>query len=1181
MGCGAPLAQSCPACGTEAPAQARFCMSCGAELAQDAAADGASADSGARRDASSPSEERRTVTVLFADLSGYTAVSERLDHETVKGLTERCLTRLSAEVERFGGHVDKYIGDNVMALFGAPVAHEDDAERAVRAAFGMQAAMSELNRGIAEDFGFELPLRIGVNTGEVLAGHVGEAYTVVGDAVNVAARLQAQAPAGGILVGERTQRSSDHAIDYEQLAPLSLKGKAEPVAAFEAVQPREHAQPSHRPSSRAPLVGRQGELTQLQGMFERIVREGAPHLVTVVGQAGVGKSRLLAEFEGRLAHEPQPIRLLRGRCLAFGSSVVYWPLAEMLQAECAIAEGDSGAQARAKLLTRLAPLLSGEGGDGDGDQAERRLAPLARLLGAQTAGEDDVAELEDSRSARESFFGTVRAVLEALARERTLLLAWEDIHWADEGTLDLIEYLAQWLRAPVLQVALARDELLERRPSWSTVRRSTTTTFLEPLARDEVRQLIERLLNSDERSAVLPEALAERSGGNPLFAESMVQRIAEEGGATAAELPDTVQGLLAARLDSLERFERQLVSHAAVIGRTFWESALQPLATAADADLGATLLALREKDIIVPDESAHVEGERELAFKHVLIRDVAYEMLPKAVRARKHAEVGAFIEQRAGGRGEGVVALLAEHYGRAATLAADVRLEAAELAQLRAKALEFSEAAGDAAAALFANREALAHYESAAAFADADDPTVLRIAEKCGDIELRMGRVEPAIAAWERCLEYYRRGEELEHVAELHRKIGAALAHKGERKQAIEHHQQGINLIKDLPPSLALVRLYEEAAWLYMQVGDNMLAIYASEKALRLAETLGEARAASRAHGIFGRVFGRIGDTAKARENLERAVALARDSDAGETVLALLALGHSLEHAEGDYEGAGSCYQEALALAERIGDVPAQIELQSALAQLAFYRCDWDEVRRASDASARLAESEGLVGKLCLSNTLRGLLAWRDGKLEDSARLFRRADELAEQVGWSEVSFSALLGLAVTLRDAGDLPGAEQTLARALAICERAGLIPQSVRVHSALALVCVLSDRAEAAAEAAERAAGLAERLHEPVGQACAREARGIVADYDEAVRSLQDARADWERLGRPLDVARCEMLLGRRLLDQDAAAAAQTLQRAAAAYDALGFAHLADRARALATPEAGAIRAGARAVS
>jgi tetratricopeptide (TPR) repeat protein len=647
----------------------------------------------------------------------------------------------------------------------------------------------------------------------------------------------------------------------------------------------------------------------------------------------------------------------------------------------------------------------------------------------------------------------------------------------------------------------------------------------------------------------------------------MVRRLSEEDSAIAAELPHSVQALLAARLDSLEPFQRRLLAHAAVIGRTFWEGALVPVAEAEGGDLQAALSALREKDLVVAGEGSALAGEPELAFKHVLIRDVAYEMLPKAVRARKHAEVGAFIERRAGERSEGVVALLAEHYGRAATLAAEVRLPAPELVELRGKALDFSEVAGDAAASLFANREALTYYEASAAFADAGDPALLRIAERCGDIELRLGRVEPAIEAWERCLAHYSEQNELEHVAELHRKIGAALAHKGERKQAIEHHQQGINLIKDLPPSLALVRLYEEAAWLYMQVGDNMLAIYASEKALRLAETLGEARAASRAHGIFGRVFGRIGDTVKARENLERAVALARDSDAGETVLALLALGHSLEHSEGDYEGAGACYEEALALAERIGDVPARIELQSALAQLAFYRCDWPEVERASDASAGLAEREGLIGKLCLSNHSRGLLRWRDSELEQSAQLFVRADQLAEQVGWSEVSFSALLGLAVTLRDRGDLPAAEETLGRALAVCERAGLIPQSIRVHAALALVCELAGRDDAASEAAERATSLAARVHEPVGQACALEAQGIVAEPAEAAEALEQARAAWERLGRRLDVARCDMLLGRRLLERDPQAGADALARAASAYDELGVRHLAESSRALVT--------------
>src|SRR5439155_10188146 len=275
-------------CGADAPAQARFCPSCGSALEESgapapaASAATAAGDAAAAReaagvsDAAAPSEERRTVTVLFADLSGYTAVAERLDHETVKALTDRCLTRLAGEVQRFGGHVDKYIGDNVMAVFGAPVAHENDPERAVRAAFGMQAAMAELNRGIAPEFGFELPLRIGVNTGEVLAGRVGDAYTVVGDTVNVAARLQTAAPAGGILVGERTHRSSEAAVHYQELPPLQLKGKADPVPAWGAVELRDADQPRERPIHGAALVGRDAELSQLETIFERVHRDAAP-----------------------------------------------------------------------------------------------------------------------------------------------------------------------------------------------------------------------------------------------------------------------------------------------------------------------------------------------------------------------------------------------------------------------------------------------------------------------------------------------------------------------------------------------------------------------------------------------------------------------------------------------------------------------------------------------------------------------------------------------------------------------------------------------------------------------------------------------------------------------------------------------------------------------------------------
>jgi tetratricopeptide (TPR) repeat protein len=663
----------------------------------------------------------------------------------------------------------------------------------------------------------------------------------------------------------------------------------------------------------------------------------------------------------------------------------------------------------------------------------------------------------------------------------------------------------------------------------------------------------------------LVSSVAARAGGNPLFAEEMVRRLVEEGSSSASELPETVTAVLAARLDALPRLERRLLAHAAVIGRTFWEGALADVATAEGGDLREALQALSSKDLIVAGESGVLSGEPELAFKHVLIRDVAYRMLPKAVRAHKHFEVGCFIEERAGERADEVVALLAEHFGRAAHLGAELKLERARLEPYRHKALRYLEAAGDAARAFYSNEEALSHYEAASSQADGDEGLEAKIDEKRGDVLLTLGRVDAAIELWERCLAYHRGQEDLERVAELHRKIGAALAHKGERREAIAHHQKGINLIKDGPPSTALVRLYEEAAWLYMQTGDNMLAIYAAEKALRLAEQGGEASAASRAHGIFGRVFGRIGDTVKARENLERAVELARGAESHETVLALLALGHHLESAEGDYSGAAAAYEEGLALAREIGEVPAQVELHGALSEIAIYACDWERAGSECTRAVGLGEREGLTGKLCLPYALEGLLRWREGDFEGSERRLRRAHALAEQVGSSEASFTALYGLATMLRDRGDLAGAEEALLAALDVCEHAGLIAQSIQASAARALVLTAAGRERHAREAAEQATDLAGRVHYPVGEAAALEAAGVVEPLPDAIERLNAARDAWSALGRPLEQARCEALLGERLRDEDADAAAAALNAAADAYAELGVEHLAARVRTL----------------
>jgi class 3 adenylate cyclase/tetratricopeptide (TPR) repeat protein len=1153
-------------------------MACGGRLDEPSTASELAATQRVAVDADEPSvalasptlDERRTVTVLFADLSGYTAVAARLDPESMKRQLDRILGRLGEEVVAYGGYVDKFIGDNVMAIFGAPIAHGDDAERAVRAGLGMQGAMGEVNEPLAAQHGVTFELRVGINTGEVLAGHVRDSYTVIGDTVNVAARLQALARPGSVTVGEMTYRATRDAIDYSALRePLVLKGKAEPVPAWEAVAV--DGQPAAGASTdpaRAPLVGRAAELAQLHDLLGRVQRKRGPHLATVIGDPGVGKSRLLRQFEQELQnHDPRPL-MRHGRCLPYGSSIVYWPLGEVIRAECGIIDGDPPAAAWKKLSARIGELLDGP--EPDSRSSASKTAVVGRLLGIEAPDEPVLAEREDAQHAREVFFAVVRSCVEGLACDRPLVLVWEDIHWADEGMLDLIEHLVQWVRAPVLQICLARDELLERRVGWGGVRRDSTTMFLEPLGESETRELISSLMRIDGINESVVAAVAARAEGNPLFAEEMVRRLSEEQGASAAELPATVQALLAARLDSLEPFQRRLLAHAAVIGRTFWEGALAPIAEAEGGDLAEALRALRDKDIVVAGEGSAVVGEPELAFKHALIRDAAYEMLPKAVRAQKHFEVARFIEARAGERVEEVVALLAEHYGKAAELGSELGLAPSDLAPYRAKALTYLEAAGDAATAFYSNADAFTDYQAALEQGGEDAEAVARLLEKQGDVALRLGRVDAAIDVWQRALDHHSGREDLEHVAELHRKIGAGLAHKGERKQAIEHHQQGINLIKDGEPSLALVRLYEEAAWLYMQTGDNMLAIYASEKALRLAERLGEVRAASRAHGIFGRVFGRIGDTVKARENLERAVELARGSDAHETVLALMALGHHLESSDADYAAAAGSYREALTLARQIGDVPAEIELHAAVGQLALYAADWEGVESSSDASAELSEREGLVGKLCLPYALRGRLHWRGGEWQASESSYRRAHELAEQIGWSEVCFDALYGLSGTLRDQGELQHAEAALSQALDVCERAGLIAQSIQANSAQALLHTLAGQHDKASEAAQEAIELSDRVRYPVGEAVAIEAAGVVGPLPGALADLERARKAWQDLRRPLEAARCELLLGQRLLDSDREAAIVSLERAASEYDELGVAHLAARARELAGSDA-----------
>jgi class 3 adenylate cyclase len=607
----------CPACGQENPDVARFCLACGRELTA----------------AAKPREERRVVSVIFVDLVGFTERSEQLDPEDVRAIQAPYHDCVRSEIESFGGSVEKFVGDAVMGVFGAPTAFGDDAERAIRAALAVRESVGELS----ERSGLNLQLRIAVNTGEALVTldarpELGEAM-VAGDVVNTAARLQSGAPTNGILVGAETHRLTRDAIVYETVEPVIAKGKSAPVEAWLALEAS--APIGERRGARAPLVGRARELDVLRGIWERTAAEQRPHLVTVIGQAGVGKTRLATEFAK--AVEDFGGRAIHGRSLPYRESSAYFAFAIQVKQLCGIFETDSPEVGLEKLRERVSTLVCDE-------DAEAISGHLAILLGLDPDG--SVAD-------RETLFFSVRVFIEAVARDRPTMLVFEDVHWADSGLLDLIELLAGRLRdLPILLLALSRPDLLDTRPSWGGGLPAYSALPLEPLSDAESRELARHLLAEGAT-----EAVAAGSAGNPLFIEQLAATMLESGTETA--LPNSIRGILAARLDALPRPERSLLLDAAVVGKTFWCGALE--AMGAEDGLSELLGALERRDLIRRDTVSAFEGDRQYSFTHVLIRDAAYELLPRARRRERHAQVARFFEDATSEVGEATAAL-ARHW---------------------------------------------------------------------------------------------------------------------------------------------------------------------------------------------------------------------------------------------------------------------------------------------------------------------------------------------------------------------------------------------------------------------------------------------------------------------------------------------------------------------------------------
>ncbi|MFL5792220.1 MAG: adenylate/guanylate cyclase domain-containing protein, partial [Actinomycetota bacterium] len=705
--CGTAIGRRCPTCGASVTDDDRFCATCGTALAATAAA---------------PGSERKLVTVLFADVTGSTHLGEQLDPEELRAVMAAYFAAMRTEIEAEGGTVEKFIGDAVMAAFGVPVAHEDDPARALRAGLRMLARLPDVNRELERAHGVRLQIRIGVHSGEVLATvdpAPGEAM-VTGDAVNVAARLQTAAQPGELLASERTVTAARGFI-VEDRGSFELKGKQERVRAHVVVE--ESGAPTRGlPGFHAPMVGRDTELDLLQSVYERAARERRPHLVTIYGEAGVGKSRLTREFlSWSSSREPEPTTLA-GRCLPYGDGITYWPLAEILKAHASILDSDPTDLAIEKVRKSVRDLFTLEL---SADPA-RATAALAYTIGLQ---DPDVSFADlDPKDVRAEVHAAWRSFFTALGERGPVIVVVEDIHWADPALLDLLEELTDRVAGPVMFLCPSRPDLAATRPGWGGGRRNTSSVGLDPLTAGESDELIRALLAVDDLPPSVHDRMLERAEGNPFFLEEIVRRLVDGGliehaggrwrasaGIEEVEIPDNVQAVLAARIDLLAATDKRIAQAAAVVGRVFWPGPVANLTGASPGDLDDALRRLEDRELVLSRAGSSLAGQPEYIFKHVLTRDVAYESLPRKERPPAHATVAAWLERTAGDRAVEFAEVLAYHYGTAAGLERDTGVPADPA--LRRSALEWLKHASEDARRRFVVKKAERLAEEALSFA--------------------------------------------------------------------------------------------------------------------------------------------------------------------------------------------------------------------------------------------------------------------------------------------------------------------------------------------------------------------------------------------------------------------------------------------------------------------------------
>jgi class 3 adenylate cyclase len=883
---------TCPSCGRENDADARFCSACGTAL---------TAPQPERR-------ERKVLTVLFADLVGSTSTAEQLDPEEVDARLRSYHARVRAELERFDGTVEKFIGDAVVALFGAPIAHEDDPERAVRAALAIRDWAREET---------DLQVRIAVNTGEALVTlgvrpAEGEGMAT-GDVLNTAARLQAAAPVNGILVGEQAFRATQRMIEYRELEPVDAKGKAQPVPVWEALAARSRLGVDVSQESRAPLVGRERERDLLVGGLGRVRAEGEPQLVTVVGVPGIGKSRLVYELLRTVHDDPELIYWRQGRCLPYGDGVAFWAFAEMVKAQAGILETDSAAEAEAKLRIAVRDLC-----EQDAEWVERALRPLVGLGSGEADG-----------SSREEAFAAWRRFVEGMADQRPTVLVFEDLHWADEGLLDFVDHLVDWSSGvPLLCVCTARPELLERRPGWGGGKLNSTTIALSALSEEETQRLLSGLL----RQSVLPAELLQFAGGNPLYAEEYARMLADRGLEQTA-LPETVQGIIAARLDALAPDEKTAIQNGAVFGKVFWPGALASLDGAA-TPLDHPLHALVRKEFIRRERRSSVGGEDEFAFRHVLVRDVAYGQIPRAERAQKHRRAAEWIESLSE-RGEDLADLLAHHYVSALEYGAE------GLGERTARALR---EAGDRSIELHAYPAASRHYSAAFDLVPGDE-------KERGELLFLLGRARfwTNSEGADEFMESVRLLEDGNPELAAEALTFLSYLEKSDQRHSLAHLERAFALVRERPPSPTKGNVLGRYASALLLANEPSRATELIRQGLEMAQELGDAEGQAQMHLTLGYLRVNAGEPEGLTE-MERALELALEANSlNATVRCYANLADSYANHFCALERCFELQAEGRKVVERLGRSRWRYLFAGERVTELYVRGAWDEAVRIAD----------------------------------------------------------------------------------------------------------------------------------------------------------------------------------------------------------------------------------------